>query len=62
MTAAERKALVEQKLAEARAKIAAGLINLAVVIDPTVVAPTEPTPPVEPTPGTTPETPTEGGN
>lgn len=35
MTAAERKALVEQKLAEARAKIAAGLIAMATAIDPT---------------------------
>lgn len=52
MTAAERKALVEQKLAEARAKIAAGLINLAVVIDPSVVAPT---------PEQTPTVPTEEG-
>lgn len=48
MTAAERKALVEKKLAEARAKIAQGLIDLAVVVDPEVLlppeAPTEPTP------------------
>lgn len=34
MTAAERRALVEQKLAEARARIAAGLIAAAQVIDP----------------------------
>lgn len=41
MTAAERRALVEQKLAEARAKIAAGLVAVAVVIDPAVEVPTE---------------------
>lgn len=52
MTAAERKALVEKKLAEARAKIAAGLIDLAVIVDPSVL---EPTPTPEPT------TPAEGG-
>ena len=49
MTAAERKALVEKKLAEAREKIAQGLITIAVAIDPSVVL-------------TTPEqAPTEGG-
>lgn len=41
MTPAERRALVEQKLAEARAKIAAGLVAVAVAIDPTVGVPTE---------------------
>lgn len=54
MTPAERKALVEQKLAEARAKIAAGLVQLAVIVDPEVL---------EPTPEPTPEAPVEvGGN
>lgn len=56
MTAAERKALVEQKLAEARAKIAAGLVGLAVKIDPEVTVP-----PVEVTPEPTPTAPVEGG-
>lgn len=39
MTAAERRALIEQRLADARAKIAAGLVAAAQVIDPTVTVP-----------------------
>lgn len=41
MTAEERRAYIEQKLAEARAKIAAGLVAAAVAIDPTVTVPAE---------------------
>lgn len=44
MTPAERKAYVDAKLAEARAKIAAGLVATAVVIDPSVEIPQPSTP------------------
>ena len=40
MTAEERKAYIEQKLKEARERIAAGLAAAAVAVDPNVTLPT----------------------